>query len=72
MIATMHRMDYNWSIGFMGYGDKWRDHRKALNKHFSSTAVKNYHAIQLREARAFLLRMLQPDAATKLIPNIRQ
>jgi len=65
-------MDYTWSIGFMGYGDKWRDHRKGLMKHFNHTAVQKYHDIQVREARAFLFRMLQPDASSKLIPNIRQ
>lgn len=64
-------MDYGWSIGFMNYDQEWREHRKALTKHFNHIAVQNYQDIQLREARAFLLRMLQPNASANLIPNIR-
>ncbi|KAJ3569054.1 hypothetical protein NP233_g5306 [Leucocoprinus birnbaumii] len=64
-------MEYGWSIGFMSYNDEWREHRKALTKHFNHNAVQNYQDQQLREARSFLLRMLQPDASANLIPNIR-
>ncbi|KAF9447106.1 cytochrome P450 [Macrolepiota fuliginosa MF-IS2] len=65
-------MNFNWAIGFMRYGNEWREHRKALVKHFNHTAVQKYRDIHLREARAFLLRMLQPDASAKLATNIRQ
>ncbi|KXN80704.1 O-methylsterigmatocystin oxidoreductase [Leucoagaricus sp. SymC.cos] len=65
-------MDYGWSLGFMNYNDEWREHRKALTKHFNHMAVQRYQDTQLREARAFLLRMLQPNASSKLSQNIRQ
>lgn len=65
-------MDYNWSIGFIGYGERWREHRKAIAKHFNHSVVAKYYNIQIREARSFLVRMLQPDASSKLVPNIRQ
>lgn len=65
-------MEYGWSLGFMSYNYEWREHRKALTKHFNRTAVQSYHDIHIREARAFLFRMLQPGASSKLVPNIRQ
>ena len=62
------RAGWEWALGFMPYGSRWRETRRVFHQHFSQAAVKKDHyGIVAREIRAFLQRVAQairddPDA----------
>jgi len=35
-------MGWDFGIGFMKYGDRWRSHRKLLHEAFNVTAIKQF------------------------------
>ncbi|EIN05557.1 cytochrome P450 [Punctularia strigosozonata HHB-11173 SS5] len=58
----------NWSFAFREYGSQWRDERRAFHKYMNITQVAQYRPKQLKEARAFLQRLLAtPDRFYDLV-----
>ncbi|THH04571.1 hypothetical protein EW146_g10143, partial [Bondarzewia mesenterica] len=51
-------MGWNWSFVEMPYGNSWRKHRGAFQKHFHTRATPRYEPIQIREAHALLRNLL--------------
>lgn len=57
-----NRMDWGYAMAMIPYGHWWRRHRRAFHQHFNMTMIHKYQDIQVREARAFLRRLLRsPD-----------
>ena len=56
------RMNWDFDMGFLPYGVRWRKPRKLFHQHFHINAVSKYLPIQRREVHAFLRRLLvTPD-----------
>ncbi|RDB17474.1 hypothetical protein Hypma_001603 [Hypsizygus marmoreus] len=53
---------YNFAIGFMKYGNRWREHRRLIHQSFHPTAAKLFHPKLLKATHGFLCRiLLRPD-----------
>lgn len=49
-------------MAFIGYGDKWREHRRMFHQHFNPAAVQKYHPRTSQEVKKLLGRLIaQPD-----------
>ncbi|KAJ3530716.1 hypothetical protein NM688_g7671 [Phlebia brevispora] len=60
---------WGFDFAFMGYGDKWREHRRVFHQHFNAQAIVKYQPWSARETRALLLRLLeQPE---DFMPHLR-
>jgi hypothetical protein len=59
-------MEFDWNIGFIRYGERWRLARKMLHAHAHSGVAPKYHPVQLESARGFARDLLaappHPDA----------
>ncbi|KIJ25391.1 hypothetical protein M422DRAFT_273673 [Sphaerobolus stellatus SS14] len=61
-----------WDFAFSNkaYGHRWRSHRQVFHQHFNMNMVTKYRAVQLKNTRSLLLRLLDtPDAG--IIDNLR-
>ena len=60
------RTGWGRNVGFIEYGDSWRDHRRLFHQHFRPKAVPLYHPKITQEVRK-LLRFLDdaPGAFAK-------
>ncbi|EIN04665.1 cytochrome P450 [Punctularia strigosozonata HHB-11173 SS5] len=47
------------SLGLMHYGESWRRHRREFHQLMNYKEVVNYQPLQLKEARALVLKILQ-------------
>ncbi|KAI0033060.1 cytochrome P450 [Vararia minispora EC-137] len=52
-------LGFDWSIGFLPYGPKWRSLRKALHAHFHPAAAKRYEPIEVEATRTLLRNLLE-------------
>ncbi|KAJ6580641.1 cytochrome P450 [Mycena capillaripes] len=52
-------MGWDFGIGLMNYGDRWRSHRKILHDAFHIGAAKQFHTQELAAAHTLLRRILQ-------------
>lgn len=52
------RMGWDWDFGLMGYGQRWKEHRRMFHHHFNHDAVQNYKPVQERRARQFIKELL--------------
>jgi hypothetical protein len=59
-------MEFDWTIAFIRYGERWRLARKMLHAHTHSGVAHRYHPVQLESAREFARDLLaappHPDA----------
>ncbi|THH14926.1 hypothetical protein EW146_g5474 [Bondarzewia mesenterica] len=58
-----------WSLGFVPYGQRWRDMRKAFHQYFHPTATLQYHPIEERATVELLKRLL--DTPEDFIEHLR-
>lgn len=49
---------WDWSLGFMRYGQRWRGTRRCFHQHFNQFAVPKYWEKQTQEVHAFLRGVL--------------
>lgn len=54
---TCHRIGLNRVWGFLGYGDRWRAHRKLFHQYFRDSEIPNYYP-QMRKSVHQLLGLL--------------
>jgi cytochrome P450 len=59
LITSRVRMDFDWLLSALPYGERWRRGRKLLHSHLHSSAVPAYQHIQLSSARSFVLDLLR-------------
>ncbi|KAJ6548207.1 cytochrome P450, partial [Mycena vulgaris] len=52
-------MGWDFSIGFMKYGDRWRAHRKVFHDAFNVGAAKHFHPQERAAAHSLLRRILR-------------
>ncbi|KAJ7894650.1 cytochrome P450 [Mycena olivaceomarginata] len=52
-------MGWDFGIGFMKYGDRWRAHRRILHEAFNIAAVKQFQPQELAATHRLLRRILQ-------------
>ena len=50
-IIILLRIGWEWAVGFMPYGERWRRHRRHIHQKFHPTAATEYHSIQTKHAR---------------------
>ncbi|CAM1511432.1 Fc.00g089450.m01.CDS01 [Cosmosporella sp. VM-42] len=55
-------MGWGKTLTFMPYGKQWLMHRKFLQTAFSNTNVRQWHSLQLREARQTVSRIMHHPA----------
>ncbi|KAK7049828.1 hypothetical protein VNI00_005258 [Paramarasmius palmivorus] len=53
---------FDWHLGFMPYGDSWRDHRKLFHQEFQPPATLRHRPNELQATRHLLGRLLQSPA----------
>ncbi|EKM55855.1 uncharacterized protein PHACADRAFT_209373 [Phanerochaete carnosa HHB-10118-sp] len=58
LVMTADLVGWDRDIGFMPYGDKWREHRRLFHQQFRPATVHTYHPKLLEEARKLLPRLL--------------
>ncbi|KAJ7243024.1 cytochrome P450 [Mycena rebaudengoi] len=57
---------FTWHLGFMPYGQRWKEHRKAFVKEFQPSVVLFHRPLELEAARVLLQRLLDtPDKFEK-------
>ncbi|KAJ6580647.1 cytochrome P450 [Mycena capillaripes] len=59
---TLHMlllMGWDFGIGFMKYGDRWRSHRKLLHEAFNATAIKQFRPQVQAATHHLLCRMIR-------------
>ena len=49
-------MGWEWNVGLMPYGVRWRETRRTFHQFFNQLAVQRYLPVQEREIKAFLKR----------------
>ncbi|THH14927.1 hypothetical protein EW146_g5475 [Bondarzewia mesenterica] len=59
----------DWALGFVSYGQRWRDMRKAFHQYFHPTATLQYHPIEERATVELLQRLL--DTPEDFIEHLR-
>ena len=58
------RGGFEWNIGFMTYGDRWKRHRKWFQQSFQSKQrLESYVPIQQRERARLLTDLLRQPVA---------
>jgi cytochrome P450 len=50
-------MGWEFNIGLMPYGDRWRAHRKMFHQSFQAGAVSTFHPQETEAARQLLLNL---------------
>ncbi|KAJ3546252.1 hypothetical protein NM688_g5535 [Phlebia brevispora] len=56
VMAIEELTGWEWNVGLLPYGPRWRLARRLFHQHFNQHAVKRYNPIQIREVRALLKR----------------
>jgi hypothetical protein len=51
-------MEFDWTMAFIRYGERWRLARKMLHAHAHSGVAPRYHPVQLESAREFARDLL--------------
>ena len=64
------RMEWDFSIGLLPYGEGWRSHRKSFHRFFNINTVSKYQPIQRRDVRVLLRRLL--DTPDNFLHHVRQ
>ncbi|ETW76925.1 cytochrome P450 monooxygenase 16 [Heterobasidion irregulare TC 32-1] len=62
-------LGFRWALGFMPYGRKWRNARKAFHSCFNSTASLRYHRLELQASQELLRRLL--DTPQAFVEHVR-
>ncbi|ETW76894.1 cytochrome P450 monooxygenase 74 [Heterobasidion irregulare TC 32-1] len=62
-------LGFRWALGFMPYGRKWRNTRKAFHSCFNSTASLRYHRLDLQASHELLRRLL--DTPQAFVEHVR-
>ena len=58
----MNSVGWGKNLGFMRYGDEWREIRRAFHHHFNQNSVHIYRQKSSKEAKKLIHRLLtQPD-----------
>jgi hypothetical protein len=63
MMTWGPRMDFEWVIAFMPYGERWRRSRKLIHAHTHLGVVPQYQPTQLLSARRFVHDLLISEAS---------
>ena len=58
MLTSTHSVGGEWVLGMMGYGQRWRDYRRAFWQHFHPGAIHDYRSVQLAAVRTFIVKLL--------------
>ena len=51
-----YSLGWDWNVGLMPYGVRWRETRRTFHQFFNQLAVQNYRRVEDREIKAFLKR----------------
>jgi hypothetical protein len=54
----MSSLDFDWSLGGLPYGAKWRSVRKSFQKYFHYEAVKQFEPLELTAVHSYLQDLL--------------
>jgi cytochrome P450 len=52
-------MGWDFNLGLMVYGERWRIHRKAFHEVFRPEAAVSFRPIQLNSIHALLLKLME-------------
>ncbi|KAI0754738.1 cytochrome P450 [Daedaleopsis nitida] len=61
---------WDWDLGFLPYGRKWRSRRRMFWQHFHPGVIDRYYPVQEDAARRLLVRVLS-SSSEKLVDDIR-
>ncbi|TCD61737.1 hypothetical protein EIP91_007986 [Steccherinum ochraceum] len=72
MSSVMHELTaWDFNIGLMPYGPRWRHHRRMFHQHFHQGVVDRFRPVQLRMTRDFLSWALKnPEHTRKLVRQL--
>lgn len=62
MLALNVILKLDWVLGFIPYGQKWRDIRKAFHGHFHPTATLQYQPMEIKATHELLRRLVDNPA----------
>ncbi|KAF8877180.1 cytochrome P450 [Infundibulicybe gibba] len=57
-IMVRELMSWDWVLGFLPYGDQWKEGRRVFTKHFNSTKADNHQPQEVMYCRMMLSRLL--------------
>lgn len=70
IVNTYARMGWDWLIGFLDYGDEWRDQRRMITTHLRVSDVTSYQPRETFYARRLVRQLL--EVPEHFIDHIRQ
>jgi cytochrome P450 len=63
-------MGFDWALGTLPYGEKWRHNRKLMHTHAHSGAVSTYQPVQLASARRLVDDLLHAKHTKHILPDM--
>ncbi|KAJ7811371.1 cytochrome P450 [Mycena leptocephala] len=58
VVPMIELMGWDFNVGLMRLGDRWRHHRRMFQQHFRRDMSRNYRPVQMRKVHALLLGLL--------------
>ncbi|KAJ6508727.1 cytochrome P450 [Mycena sanguinolenta] len=58
VITMIELMGWDFNLGFMPVGDRWRQHRRMLQQNFRRDMSRNYHPVQMKKIHQLLRGLL--------------
>jgi len=71
VVAMVELMGWDFNVGFMSVGDRWRQHRRMLQQHFRRDKSLSYRPVQMEKVHQLLQGLLStPQDFRKLLKTL--
>ncbi|KAF7364910.1 O-methylsterigmatocystin oxidoreductase [Mycena venus] len=71
VLAMTDHIGWDFSVGFMRVGDRWRQHRRMFQQHFRPDASRNYRPMQMNKVHQLLQGLLySPQDFRELVKTL--
>ncbi|KAJ7819419.1 cytochrome P450 [Mycena olivaceomarginata] len=68
---TCPSMEWDFNVGLMPLGDRWRQHRRMFQQHFRRDLSRNYRPVQMKKAHQLLRGLLEsPQDFRELLKTV--
>ncbi|KAF8504989.1 cytochrome P450 [Hysterangium stoloniferum] len=71
ILPMLDLVGWNWAIGLMPYGERWRQHRHGFHQKLNSTVLTQYTPVQVKHARNLLQKLHKSLNASDWQSHIR-
>ncbi|KAJ7366935.1 cytochrome P450 [Mycena albidolilacea] len=71
VIPMIELMEWDFNVGLMPLGDRWRQHRRMFQQHFRRDLSRNYRPVQMKKAHQLLQGLLEsPQDFRELLKTV--